>query len=140
MSKGRRFRAAREQAGQTTATMEAAELPPPEREIVEHPEREPIRKPVASAFGPLPAYVKTVYRSEEKGFRLMEDFAHQRRLIQFLEKPPQDVIDTLVDAGMRYEPDRQIWHIVANPEAREMTDKLALEIDGKDVRIAQARG
>src|SRR5690349_16366378 len=47
--------------------------------VIEEPQAARPRSHVE--FGSLPPTVKTIFRSEEKGFRLMEDYANRKRLI-----------------------------------------------------------
>ncbi|QEH36579.1 hypothetical protein OJF2_51630 [Aquisphaera giovannonii] len=109
-------------------------------------------------FGSLPPTVKTIFRSEEKGFRLMEDYANRKRLIQFLEKPPQPDIDELMANGLQYDGGKQQWWISLVPpkppegeltrdqivgyaaEIRDMTDRLALSMSGKAERLGYEVG
>jgi len=109
-------------------------------------------------FGSLPPTVKTIFRSEEKGFRLMEDFANRKRLIQFLEKPPQEVIDELMAKGLKYDGGKQMWEISLVPpkpqegeltrdqiagyaaEIRDMTDRIAMGLSGKAERLGYEVG
>lgn len=109
-------------------------------------------------FGSLPPTVKTIFRSEEKGFRLMEDYANRKRLIQFLEKPPQPVIDELMANGLQYNGEKQQWGISLVPpkpaegeltrdqvagyaaEIRDMTDRLAMSLSGKAERLGYEVG
>ncbi|WP_435008050.1 hypothetical protein P12x_005318 [Tundrisphaera lichenicola] len=126
--------------------------------VIDEPQAAKPRRHVE--FGSLPPTVKTIFRSEEKGFRLMEDFANRKRLIQFLEKPQQPVIDELMANGLQYDGGKQQWGISLVPpkppegeppltrdqiagyaaEIRDMTDRLALGLSGKAERLGYEVG
>jgi hypothetical protein len=127
--------------------------------VIDGPQVEPERRSHVE-FGSLPPYVKTILRSDEKGFRLMEDYVNRERQIQFLEKPSQAVIDELMAKGMQYNGEKQRWGISLVPpkpsegeppltrdqiaayaaEIRDMTDRLALGLSGKAERLGYEVG
>mgnify|MGYP001109242984 CR=1 FL=1 len=124
--------------------------------VIDEPQAAKPRRHVE--FGSLPPSVKTIFRSEEKGFRLMEDYVNRERQIQFLEKPPQEVIDELMAKGLQYNGEKQRWRISLVPpkppegeltreqvagyaaEIRDMTDRLALGLSGKAERLGYEVG
>ena len=54
-----------------------------------------------------------------------ENRCFKQRVFKFSEKPADDVIASLKDAGFTYRAVEKAWTITANPDTRKLSDELA---------------
>ena len=79
---------------------------------------------------------KAIFTSSDKGFELGEDRRFKQRVFRFSEKPADDVLAVLKDAGFTYRASEKAWTIPATPESRRVSEELAWQFAGKE----EARG
>lgn len=73
---------------------------------------------------------KAVFTSREKRFELGENRRFKQRLFTFADKPGDDVLAALKDAGFTYRAAEKAWTIQASPETRQLSDDLARQFAG----------
>lgn len=116
-------------------------MPEPGAEILRQRDREQEQPETTHShqLGPRkrqPSEPATVYASVQNGFKLLQDGPFRK--FKFDEEPPREVKDKLQDAGFHYVPFEKSWSAPASWQIREASDKLAIELDGKD--ISHGRG
>ena len=77
---------------------------------------------------------KTIFRSVDKGFKLVENFEDGIRAFEFEQKQEKETVEKLRGAGFKYNSNRRQFFIQATPATRELSDHLAMELSGKRER------
>lgn len=83
-----------------------------------------------------PGEPAAVFTSIRGGFKLLQDGPFRK--FKFDKEPSREVKDKLEMAGFYYVPSEKAWSAAASWQTREASDRLALELDGKD--ISHGRG
>lgn len=83
-----------------------------------------------------PSEPASVFTSNRGGFKLLQDGPFRK--FKFDAEPSREVKDKLQVAGFHYLPAEKAWCAAANWQIRDASDKLAIELDGKD--ISHGRG
>lgn len=90
----------------------------------------------AEPFGPNekpknwgPPY-KPIYTNVEKGYELGEDRRFKQRVFKFKEKPDEQTLAALKEAGFRFRAEDKSWTIQADAASRELSDRLAKQLAG----------
>ena len=65
-----------------------------------------------------------------QAFEMGENRRFKQRVFKFSEKPAEDVIAALKDAGFTYRAAEKAWTITANPDTRKLSDELAQQFRG----------
>ena len=65
-----------------------------------------------------------------QAFEMGENGRFKQRVFKFSEKPADDVIASLKDAGFTYRAVEKAWTITANPDTRKLSDELAQQFRG----------
>jgi hypothetical protein len=73
---------------------------------------------------------KSIFASPEKGFEMGENRRFKQRVFKFSQKPADEVLTALKEAGFTYRPNEKAWTIQANPDTRRLSDDLAREFAG----------
>ncbi len=121
----------------------AAELAPPEREVIEpEPNRPRSFAERTRPEGPRkrkPGEAGSVFTSVNGGFALTED--GRERAFRFSDALPPSETEKqdMRDIGLAYTPIGKRWAARATPEMRDATDKLALKFEGKDISHGRDR-
>ncbi len=74
---------------------------------------------------------KAIFASREKGFEMGENRRFKQRVFIFAEKPAEEVLAKLKDAGFTYRANEKAWTIHADADTRKLSDELAREIAGQ---------
>jgi hypothetical protein len=74
---------------------------------------------------------KPIFSSTAKGFEMGENRRFKQRVFKFHERPDQEVIDTLKNAGFTYRPNEKAWTIPANADTRALSEELAQQFSGQ---------
>ena len=77
---------------------------------------------------------RAVFSHEPSGIELGENFRYRQRVLKFRDKPDEQTIAALKDAGFRYRAEEKSWTIQANPESRYVSDQLAQQFAGDVAR------
>lgn len=83
-----------------------------------------------------PSEPASVFTSVRGGFKLLQDGPFRK--FKFDQEPSREVKDKLEIAGFYYVPAEKAWSAAASWQTREASDKLAIDLDGKD--ISHGRG
>lgn len=70
-------------------------------------------------------------------FEMGEDRRFKQRVFKFKDRPADEIIARLKDAGFTYRPQEKAWTITANAETRVMTDRLAQELAGPEAGLSR---
>jgi hypothetical protein len=82
---------------------------------------------------------KAIYTSAEKGFEMGENRRFKQRVFTFKDKPDEQIIAALKDAGFKYRAEEKAWTVQATPATRELSDQLAMQFAGVD-SVTTGRG
>jgi hypothetical protein len=78
---------------------------------------------------------KAIYTG--KDFEMGENRRFKQRVFTFREKPADDVIAALKDAGFTYRANEKAWTVQANPSTRLLSDDLAQQFAGQTASMAR---
>jgi hypothetical protein len=84
--------------------------------------------PAAKNWGPP---YKAVFVSAEKGFELGENRRFNQRVFIFREKPGEEILAALKEAGFTYRAAEKAWIIPANAATRAVSDQMARDFAGQ---------
>jgi hypothetical protein len=79
---------------------------------------------------------KVIYSSKQSGFEMGEHRRFKQRVFKFSEKPADDILAALKDAGFSYRANEKAWTIQATPDTRRISEELAHRFAGP----SEARG
>jgi hypothetical protein len=114
----------------TVAVSRADESP---REIVAEQRADEPTRPATDAEAPAegthgknwgPPY-KAIVSFPDKGFEMGENRRFKQRVFKFHEKPDEQVLAALKDAGFKYRAKEKAWTIQANADTRKLSEDLA---------------
>ena len=80
---------------------------------------------------------KAIFSSQDKGFELGENRRFKQRVFTFKDRPTDDVIAALKDAGFTYRAAEKAWTTPATAESRVLTDRLARQFAGPDASMSR---
>ena len=84
--------------------------------------------PAAKNWGPP---YKAVFVCAEKGFELGENRRFNQRVFIFKEKPGEEILAALKEAGFTYRAAEKSWTIPANAATRAMSEYFARDFAGQ---------
>jgi hypothetical protein len=80
---------------------------------------------------------KAVFVSKDKGFEMGENRRFNQRVFLFKEKPSEEILAALKDAGFTYRAGEKSWTIQANPQTRKLSDELARQFAGHSAGMSR---
>jgi hypothetical protein len=80
---------------------------------------------------------KAVFVSKEKGFEMGENRRFNQRVFLFKEKPSDEILAALKDAGFTYRAGEKAWTIQANAQTRKVSDELARQFAGHSAGMSR---
>jgi len=92
------------------------------------------RNPDAKNWGPP---YKAFFTSTANGFEMGENRRYRQRVFKFIEKPPEEMLAKLKEAGFTYRAGEKAWTIQADAETRKLSDDLAREFAGEAQGISR---
>lgn len=73
---------------------------------------------------------KAIFTSTQSGFEMGENRRFKQRVFKFTEKPADEILAALKEAGFTYRAAEKAWTIQATPDTRRMSEELAQQFAG----------
>jgi hypothetical protein len=80
---------------------------------------------------------KAVFVSKDKGFEMGENRRFNQRVFLFKERPSEEILGALKDAGFTYRAGEKAWTIQANAQTRKVSDELARQFAGHSAGMSR---
>jgi hypothetical protein len=82
---------------------------------------------------------KPIFASNVKGFEMGENRRFKQRVFMFKEKPSEEILAALKEAGFTYRASEKAWTIHADAETRRLSDELAQQFAGESAAVGMSR-
>ena len=80
---------------------------------------------------------KAIFVSKDKGFEMGENRRFGQRVFLFKEKPSEEILTALKEAGFTYRAGEKAWTIQASAQTRKLSDELARQFAGHSAGMSR---